>query len=51
VFLDIKKIIDLSENIPNTLKPALKKNAINEIYIEDVRTKMANGANAEDITN
>jgi polyhydroxyalkanoate synthesis regulator phasin len=48
---DIKKIIDLSENIPNTLKPALKKNAINEIYIEDVRTKMANGANAEDITN
>jgi hypothetical protein len=48
---DIRKIIDLSQNIPNALKPALKKNAINEIYIEDVRTQMSNGANAEDITN
>jgi hypothetical protein len=36
---DVKKIVDLSVNIPNTLKPAIKKNAINEIYIEDIKTQ------------
>ena len=47
---DVKKIVDLSVNIPNTLKPAIKKNAINEIYIEDIKTQIDNNANAKDIT-
>jgi hypothetical protein len=37
---DMNRIIDLSVNIPNVAKPLLKKNAINEIYTEDIKTRI-----------
>jgi hypothetical protein len=47
---DVKRIIDLSVNIPDVAKPLLKKNAINEIYTEDIKTQINNRANVKDIT-
>jgi hypothetical protein len=43
-------LIEFLNYIPNVAKPLLKKNAINEIYTEDIKTQIDNRANAKDIT-
>ena len=44
---DMNKIIDLSANIPNELKPTLKKNATNDILTTEIQTNIRNNDNIE----
>jgi hypothetical protein len=37
---DMNKIIDLSANIPEKLKPVLKKNATNDILTTEIQTNI-----------
>jgi epoxyqueuosine reductase QueG len=44
---DMNKIIDLSANIPEKLKPVLKKNATNDILTTEIQTNIRNNDNNE----
>jgi hypothetical protein len=43
----MNKIIDLSANIPEKLKPVLKKNATNDILTTEIQTNIRNNDNNE----
>jgi hypothetical protein len=46
---DMNRIIDLSLNIPNELKGALKKNATNDILTTEIQTSIRNDDDVEGI--
>ena len=48
---DMSKIVDLSLNIPNELKGALKKNAINDILTTEIQTSIRNNEDTQEIKN
>jgi hypothetical protein len=47
----MSKIVDLSLNIPNELKGALKKNAINDILTTEIQTSIMNNEDTQEIKN
>jgi hypothetical protein len=51
LIVSMSKIVDLSLNIPNELKGALKKNAINDILTTEIQTSIRNNEDTQEIKN